>query len=561
MLTSADECQFDVQGFLAFALLVAIPLAAALSWATLQLYRRAVDKSMRLSAGTTIPIPRHRGKVERFRPAKLTLKFLEGGQHDLHRAATPLRRRGETTLCRLNAIYALAGSAHAAVVTTLRFLFDGTEFSPLRFGVVWLVYAWPIIPLLALMAVGRRRTKLSMLAAYFGALLVLGAVMHVGGNIDGESWHLLQLWVLLMAPPTLILWLLSNRALRCVGLIALIVTITLSVAWFGSFQLLGCFVVSTRSEVLVQWFTPLLVLVLLAVAFAVWLLLRRVAIRLQRAQTSDLMLAADSWWLLITLVEMLMLSPSMKEAAPLLLLAFGAYKSVIGAGLLWAREHDAEGYAPTLLVLRVFGYARRTERLLDEVGLRWRCIGPVNLIAGADIATSFLDPGELVQFASGRLGDAYIADEPMLQAKLERAADSVSADGRHGLNEFFCRDNSWRACVHALAARSDAVLMDLRGFGATNRGCEFELGLLIEHVDIENVVIVVDRSSDIAHLEEVLTTAWGQHSVCGANASAVRPTVYLMRGEEHGVALGDRVLDRLFALARQGREGLHREGA
>ena len=48
-------------------------------------------------------------------------------------------------------------------------------------------------------------------------------------------------------------------------------------------------------------------------------------------------------------------------------------------------------------------------------------------------------------------------------------------DGRFRINEFCCRDDTWQATVVALIERADAVVMDLRGFTAERRGCEFEL--------------------------------------------------------------------------------------
>ena len=476
-------------------------------------------------------------------------------RRDEYAAAALLRQRSTSALRRLSATYALAGAAHATVVTALLFFFNEIEVLPVRFAATWLIYAWPIIPVLALTAAGQPKTKVLILGAYFVALLVLDTVLQASGRLEGARGQLLLLWALEMAPPTVLLWLLGNRTLRCVGLIALLVAIALTLAWFGSFQLLGCLVLSTRSLTLLEWATPLRVLIVLAAGVAIWLWLRYLARRLRRAQTSDLMLTVDSWWLLITMIQMLLLSPGFKAAAPSVLLAFVAYKWVVAMGLRWSRSRAADVRAPNLLMLRVFGHARRTERLLDEVGLRWRYVGPIDLIAGTDIATSFLEPDELVQFLSGRLGDAYIADAATLTAKLQRAAGGPSADGRYALNDFFCRDNTWRACVHALAARSDAVLMDLRSFGAANRGCEFELGLLLEHVALEKITFLVDRNTDVAHLERTLSALWQQHGASGINATAAQPIAYLLRSEQYGASIAGELLDRLFALAQKSRTG------
>jgi hypothetical protein len=544
------ECKVAVDGFAMFSLLVALPLALALSWATLKLYRYSVNKAMRLSAGDVIPVATHEAGATDPRPAPLVLKFLDQSEGEVRSNSTSHHQRSNSALRRLSAIYALAGAVHAAVITALWLYFNKFEFLPGRFSAMWLVYAWPVIPVLALTAIGKRKTKLLIIATYFIGLLALDTWMQASGHLVGPRGQILLLWAIEMAPPTVLLWLLGNRALRCVGLIGLLVAIALTVTWFASFQMLGCLMLSTRSTILLDWFVPIRLSIVFAALVAIWLLLRYMARRLWQAQTSDLMFTIDSWWLLITLVEMLLFISGMQAAAVSVLLAFVAYKIVVVIGLRWSRAQATDERPPTLLLLRVFGHARRTERLMDEIGLRWRYVGPINLIAGTDIATSFLEPDELVQFLGGHLGDAYVANSSTLSAKLQRASRGASADGRHGVNDFFCRDNTWRACVDALATSSDAVLMDLRSFSAANRGCEFELGLLLEHVALEKITFLVDSTTDVAHLEKVLAAMWQQHGPRGVNAAATQPVLHLFRSEKHGAGLVDNLLDHLFGLAQ-----------
>lgn len=546
-MNETPNCAYDLLGFTTFALLAALPLALGLSWITLKLYRRAVSRAMSRSAAIAIPVLLQESGV-RLPAAPLMLEYLDTGRPADRDAAAPLRARSDRALRRQSATYALAGATHAAIVTSLVFYFGAIEFLPIRFAATWLVYAWPIIPVLTLTAARRRSTKVWMIGGYFAALILLDALMHAVGMIDGERWGLLLLWAIEMAAPTLILWLLGNRAFRCIGLIALLAAFVVTAAWFGSFQTLGCVAVATENRTLAAWLGPLQFLSALAGGAAVWLWLRSLARRLRLAQTSDLMLTIDSWWLLITIIEMGLVASSLKTAAPLLLIAFVAYRIVVAVGLKSARRETPQAPGLNLLVLRVFGYARRSERLLDEIGLRWRHIGPINLIAGTDIATSFLEPDELILFLSGRLSDAYVADAPMLEEKLRRLNER-SADGRYALNDFYCRENTWRATVHALATRSDAVFMDLRSFGENNRGCEFELGLLLERVPLDKITFLVDRTTETAHLERTLNALWAQHGGRGVNAAAERPVLRLLRSEQHGAALADSLTDRLFAVA------------
>jgi hypothetical protein len=59
-----------------------------------------------------------------------------------------------------------------------------------------------------------------------------------------------------------------------------------------------------------------------------------------------------------------------------------------------------------------------------------------------------------------------------------------------------------------LIERADAVVMDLRAFGAQRMGCEFELRELAARLRGEQVVLVVDASTDRALLAATLDAAW-----------------------------------------------------
>lgn len=548
-MTWAPECKIALDGFALMSLAAAVPLALLLGWLTLGLYRRAINKAMMVAAGDEVAVQPAHAAPGATRGA-LAFQFLDhtvlGNEANV---ASMLTQRSRQALRRVGAVYVIAGATHAAVITLLILTFNGLSILPGRFAMVWLVYVWPVIPVLLVTAASQRRTRLTLLIGYFLVLVALEAALHALGRQDGPMGQVLILWNLSMLPPTILLMLLGNRTVRCVGMIAMMVAITLTLTWLGSFQLLGCLILTTRSAALLQWITPVRIVLELAAAGAIWLLLRQMSANLVRSGTSDQMLNVNSWWLLITTVEMLTLSPGLATGAPLVFLAYLAYRLVVGAGLRWSRRLPAAGSPPQLLVLRVFGHAGRTESLLDDLGLRWRHVGPINLIAATDIASSFLEPDELVQFLSGDLGDAYVGDAASLQAKLLRLGAGPSADGRYPLNDFFCRDNTWRACVQALADRSDAVLMDLRSFGKSNRGCEFELGLLLEHVNLHKVTLLVDRSTDVAQLQKTLVELWRQHGFKGVNGASSQPTMNLLRSEGPGAALADALLNRLLAIA------------
>jgi hypothetical protein len=83
-----------------------------------------------------------------------------------------------------------------------------------------------------------------------------------------------------------------------------------------------------------------------------------------------------------------------------------------------------------LLLLRVFGHDRRTERLLDELTLRWRPFGTVDLIAGRDLALRNIDPDEFYGSLTGKLTREFVRDGADLDERLARRDDRKDPDGR-----------------------------------------------------------------------------------------------------------------------------------
>jgi PII-like signaling protein len=342
--------------------------------------------------------------------------------------------------------------------------------------------------------------------------------------------------------------LLGNRAWRSVGFIALFFSIVLAGSYLMGFQGLGCLVLSTRNSTLLSSMNYLLA-GLIALFFGIaWWGFRRLVRQYQAKRYSEQMLILDSLWLLITLLETLDQMGSAGMASLSYLGSFAAYKSVSTIGLRWIRTTQVADALRTLLMLRVFGFTSRTRRLIDEIGHYWRYSGPINMIGGTDLATSLIEPDELIQFWSRKLRQTFIANEADLRTRLSTLDLGRDPDQRYRINEFFCHDNTWQATVKALAERSAVVLMDLRGFGKENRGCEFELEMLFDVVPVSRIVLLVDQTTKIEPLTGVLQTAWAKQTTASPNQALTEPVLSLFQVEERSKALQP-LLARLFAAA------------
>lgn len=221
---------------------------------------------------------------------------------------------------------------------------------------------------------------------------------------------------------------------------------------------------------------------------------------------SDLQLLTDSWWLLVMYLGYTQLVSSYSHGWLMGLGAavFVAYRLAVGWGFKHGRPLAGLPANRRLLLLRVFGDNARSERLFDSLIQRWRFIGSVHLIAGTDLATRTIDPEDLLRFLQGRLPSLFVRTPADLARRLAELDEARDPDGRFRVNEFYCQDDTWQHTLHALLARSDAILMDLRGFRAERSGCRYELEQLATAGLLGRTVLVVDGSTDEALLGTLL---------------------------------------------------------
>lgn len=156
------------------------------------------------------------------------------------------------------------------------------------------------------------------------------------------------------------------------------------------------------------------------------------------------------------------------------------------------------------------------------------------MIAGPDLVTATIEPHEFLEFVSGRLSRQFIASETDLNSKVASLDTKPDFDSRYRVNEFFCRRDTWQAAMERLATQSDAVLMDLRSFRPDNQGCIFEIGRLLDRVDLARVVFLIDTTTDRAFLESTFHSLWREVDAASPNLSSTAPTVRLLEAKTQG---------------------------
>jgi hypothetical protein len=240
----------------------------------------------------------------------------------------------------------------------------------------------------------------------------------------------------------------------------------------------------------------------LPVGLVCWWGLRVLGRGYEHKSFSDVQLVVDTWWLIVIFNAVVLTASDLGWTALLGLFAWAAYRMSVEAALrLWRVPSPAEARPPRLLLLRVFGFQRRTERLFDGVAQRWRFRGSATLIAGTDLVSRLIDPGDVIRFAGGHLKQQFVQSNGEVNDHLRLLDPVRDPDGRFRVSKVFCHDDTWRATLQALMSYSDLVLMDLRGFSERNSGCQFELKELAEHSLLGKTVFVVDETTDSRLLE------------------------------------------------------------
>ena len=356
---------------------------------------------------------------------------------------------------------------------------------------VWLVMALPVAATVAYVLSARPAVRALWLAAALVVALILS------GEARGLVWAVFLPYILL---PAALFLLFNLRYWRATAPLVLVLALGGSLGWLVLVEI-GKLAVD---EGLALWGFRLLGLaagVLLALPVA-----RGIGRLYQARRISEQMLFVDAWWALLTSVQTTVLVIMSEQVGKVLAFLGFVVCLLVSRALLRGLQTDRPP-AARLLLLRVFGHGRRTERLLDELTQRWRPFGTVDLIAGRDLALRNIDPSEFYTFLSGRMDREFVQGPADLDQRLARRDDRPDPDGRYRVNQFFCHVDTWQLTLNRLVDESEAVLMDLRGFDEHRAGCQYEIARLAEHAGTRPIVLLVDADTNLDLAEAIFCGA------------------------------------------------------
>ena len=553
-----------LSGELAFVFLVSIVDAVVISWLALWWYRRAVGRI--ISGATGAPAPASPPAVQpsidvRDEPLPVDLFDTSVPPAAQSVRATSLAWR------RLATAYSAAALVFSAVFAAAMWVQLDSAAPAAAASLLW-VGAWPVVPALALLLALPWRRSLTVFAVYLAAGAAVVALTTVAGQMVRGSfnsapvtnvfWAAAQL-VATAGVPFLIVALSGLRRVRGVLPMTLAATLvfglTLMVfrwAMIAAFNvdalrtLVLDLAVSTTSGV--AYYGLYMVLALPVGGLVVWML-RRIATAFERKAFSDVQLIVDCWFAIAASEQIAtnLAAPFGPLGVGIGIAAFVAYRGTAHAVLAFIPAvPEAGGGAQRLLLLRVFGYQRRTEALFDFVAQRWRFHGPVQLIVGSDLAMRTVDPADFVRFLGGRLREQYVGSMAEVGDRVNRLDMQRDPDGRFRVNELYCLNDTWKATLQALLTVTDRVLVDVRGLSKERGGILFELEEIVGAIPSDSIVLVSDRTTHRGVLEDTLRQARARARATGGAALAHGP-LPVVTVDSNAPRELDAVVARLFS--------------
>lgn len=524
----SDTATTALTGQLPFIVIAGAVIAFPLSIFLLKRYTAAVLKHMAARGGATPVAPEafdatHPGVAE----GQLEVVVLDAssasGTSDDAAYRYLVRAPWETVR-----VYAMGGAAYAAILALAQLIADG-NFSPLRFIAMMYIYAWPVVIAINLILPSTRSLKLRSAGFYFGGLLLI-SIVAVSVSTDLSLFALFLAWALFSVPATVLVMAFLHRRVRAVGVMVLSFTVisvagaNVALAIAGAsdsfLRSIAGFAIAIGSNAVGAFIAIILIG---AVIFGViaWFANSWIKKLYLEKRLSDQSMILDGMWFIFAAVQSIGLafvSPGWYTAG---LVAFLAYKFTVIARFRSLRsKSESNRPSSNLLFLRVFSLGRRSEQVFDAVSAHWRYIGNVRMIAGPDLAVTTVEPHEFLEYLSGKIDQSFVGSAEALDERIATLDAEADFDGRYRVNDFFCYDDTWKMVLSRLVSESDAVLMDVRGFSASNTGVVYELNELINVVPLEKIVLVKDRSTDTVFLNETLDQSWAGMRADSPNRNA-----------------------------------------
>ena len=503
-----------------------VVLTIPLSFLLLHLYRKSLIKGMGYVSTKYHAAPIAEPEAIRTWPkVEFTITPLETISPKL----SPTYNKLKETLGWHWFVFGFACIGFAIIIALTSFLNESLTIKQLTFSLLF--YSFPFIPISTMLLAITVREKISIIAIM---LFIYMGVCAIFWNTQSNIGFWATFWPILYINliPLGIVFIVRIKTIRSVGLFVLSFFIVCAA---GPSLLL--FYLSQSPQVLKYIATPfieqgysghgtfyaIIIIAFLGCIPIAWVVHRMIRIAYDKKWINDIQLNADAIVLIFNLYYASMICSSNPSAAIISLLAFPVYK-IICFLLYFLLRRRLRGQKPIrLLLLRVFSLGKESQLMYERITRHWRYGGNIQMISGPDLATSTIEPHEIIDFVSGAMKQHFCESRESIDRNIQHIDDQVDSDSTYRVYEFFCRDNNWKEVLQQLVNSNDCIFMDLRKFGPDFKGCQFEIKSLVNLVPLDKVIFVINKETKLEFMKEVFQKGFEQASTNSPNIHEVKP--------------------------------------
>lgn len=229
---------------------------------------------------------------------------------------------------------------------------------------------------------------------------------------------------------------------------------------------------------------------------------------------------------------------------------FGSYFTVIDDSfyqLYWKKKFNSNiGVYIFFSIILFASFGAIGNNFEEEIG-----VTKTNFIVFL-CAISLIIPLIIIYYYNSiKIRQDVISSEERLKVILHNTLHNpIRMDGSFKEVPVLCYNDTWRMAVDRLSKVADIIAMDLRGYSETNKGCEYEVNFLFDHVQINKILFLTDSES-IDIIEELLVKQWKMLLETSNNLKVKRPEValYITAGQKDTEKETQGILDVLLYYA------------
>ena len=223
---------------------------------------------------------------------------------------------------------------------------------------------------------------------------------------------------------------------------------------------------------------------------------------------------------------------------------FGTYFTVADPAFYrinWKKRFNQ--YFPIYVVLIFFLFTMITDQA--------KSMGELNSMFGGFIFIIIVGAIIHVTIRTQSMKRSFVYSEAGLRnrlKKLDRMPKKL--DNTYKEMPVMCFDNTWQKAVDVLSGESKVIMMDLRGFSESNKGCEYEIDFLFDNVPADKIVFITYEDSETL-IRNTISERWARVSKSSPNLKESQPTSTLFITREQDSKEIQGLIDCLLLVANR----------